>query len=246
MVIFILFFSLVFGGHLSAKEIPTLQGLDQDGYYLSLDDGTTWEVSWTNSWTSWNWKVGERVQIEKAEGEYRLSNLDQTSFIFAKPTPIRKYKQRVQNVFQGGNWIKLENGASWRIEKKHRDEVLTWRSGDEVILVVDHFFLDKELTYSFRNLRTFSKVKVFFHKQAEKLTCPRVEEFTWSHIKLTDGTKWAYTSFFQSASGWDEGDRVAIFTDLSNPTQYILFNYDASFYSQAVLYLTPVVEQKNP
>ncbi len=42
-------------------NITRIKEIDYDGDRVYLSDGTDWEFSWWQTWTTWNWKVGDPV-----------------------------------------------------------------------------------------------------------------------------------------------------------------------------------------
>ncbi|MBI2743836.1 MAG: hypothetical protein HYX48_07970 [Chlamydiales bacterium] len=254
MYIFLLIFSLIcsWSSTLHAgepqEEYCTLQLLDPKGYQLLLDDHSIWEVNWTNSWSSYSWKVGDKIRAvttSPGAAEFQLINLDRSSSIYAKRTRVvdERYIESIADITQGGNWIQLDSNAMWRVDKRDRNEALKWEVGDEVLLSVVYSFFSNEPDFYLKNLRTGSSAWVHFHKQAHTLDCPRIKDIFWTHIELTDGTQWTYSVYWPYmgdwGAGWEAGDRVEVFFDPNNMNQYTLFNYDSAKIMGGPLVVTP-------
>jgi hypothetical protein len=64
--------------------------MDSNGYFISLTDGSSWTISWLNSWITHLWKPGDRIIINKSNcrEDYLLINADtrDNKWVYAEGT----------------------------------------------------------------------------------------------------------------------------------------------------------------
>jgi hypothetical protein len=235
-----LFFSACIS-NLHAEENPhSITALAPNGLYVKLDDESIWRVNWWSSWTSWYWKVDERISISPAEerpGSFRLHNpsINSENFIYAELCRSRKelkYRHFVKELEKEGNWVLLDDGLQWKVYHDlffdDRPYVYDWKPGDEVAL--DWMVSENVACYFLRNLRTLEEAEVRYIQHTCAPDALTIQEITWDHIFLSDGSKWTYTDWIRYR-GWKEGDRVSVYPNLSSESRYSLV--DCDFHSRA-------------
>ncbi|NGX51481.1 MAG: hypothetical protein K1060chlam2_01347 [Chlamydiae bacterium] len=64
------------------ESVRTIEKLDTKGYFVFLSDGSEWSVSWSGSWNSYKWRLGDSVIPMKKNGDYALVNFPSLDIAF--------------------------------------------------------------------------------------------------------------------------------------------------------------------
>ena len=65
----------------------SINKIDTNGYFIATDNELYWTVGWFASWTSINWKVGDKIIINNSDdSRYLLVNLNTTEGIYVQKT----------------------------------------------------------------------------------------------------------------------------------------------------------------
>lgn len=64
--------------------LPAITNIDVNGYLILLNNGMEFEVSWSESWTSWNWNRGEAMLLYPGtKDSWLIINISQKQSIVA-------------------------------------------------------------------------------------------------------------------------------------------------------------------
>ncbi|MFI5333616.1 MAG: hypothetical protein ACHQT8_00425 [Chlamydiales bacterium] len=231
---------------LSGEPAHKIQTISSQGHYLTLDDGSTWNIGWWNTWSSWHWKLGESVQILKEKEEYFLLNLDQPekrARIAVTVCPSlegTEHRHFIAEILEDGEVVKLENGFAWRVrwpgtrnsrgsEETNAQMMKRWRVGDEIGL---YDWYDATGTglfyYVLQNFSLHSSVPALFYEKQGTYQSLHVKDVGWTSITLDDGSSWEYEESLLFMRGWKQGDPVILYiANRQDPTRYCLVKCNA-------------------
>ncbi len=74
---------MIFKGGMLRINVPRIKEIDNSGYRLLLSDGTDWNFSWYQAWTTWHWEVGDKVLLTS---EGHMLNLNSITSAVVNPS----------------------------------------------------------------------------------------------------------------------------------------------------------------